>query len=45
MEIYKEEKSEKYKEFLISSIKINKERKRILSSLPLFTISDELLVT
>ena len=44
MEIYKEEKSEKYKEFLINSIKINKERKRILSSLPLFTISDELLL-
>ena len=44
MNIYREENFDNYKIFLLNSAKINCERKRILSSLPLFTIKKNLLI-
>ena len=44
MNIYREEQKEEYKLFLLNDSKINGDRKRIFSSLPLFTISDKLLI-
>lgn len=44
MNIYREENFDNYKIFLLNSAKINCERKRILSSLPLFTIKKALLI-
>ena len=44
MNIYKEENKEEYKIFLLNDSKINCDRKRILSSLPLFTIENQLLI-
>ena len=44
MNIYKEENKEEYKIFLLNDSKINCDRKRILSSLPLFTIEKQLLI-
>ena len=43
MEIYKEDSKNAYTAFLSSSVKIKANRKRILSSLPIHTISDDLL--
>ena len=43
MDIYKVENEEQYKEFLLNGVNEKKDRKRIYSSLPLFTISDKLL--
>ena len=43
MDIYKVENKDQYKEFLLNSVNEKKDRKRIYSSLPLFTISDKLL--
>ena len=44
MEIYKEDSKNAYAAFLSSSIKLKANRKRILSSLPIHTISDDLLL-
>ncbi len=44
MEIYKEENKNAYQLFLEKDAKILGDRKRFLSSLPLFTISEELLL-
>ncbi len=44
MEIYKEDSKNAYAAFLSSSVKIKANRRRILSSLPLHTISDDLLL-
>lgn len=44
MEIYREENKEEYNLFLMNSSKINDDRKRFLSSLPIFTIDDKLLI-
>lgn len=44
MEIYKEDNKSAFKAFLINDSEIILDRKRIFSSLPLFTISDELLI-
>ncbi len=44
MEIYKEESKNAYTAFLSSSAKIKANRKRILSTLPTHTISDDLLL-
>ena len=44
MNIYREEQMEEYKLFLLNDSKINGDRKRIFSSLPLFTINNELLI-
>ena len=44
MEIYKENDKDKYNLFLLNDLKINSNRERILSSLPLFTISEDLLI-
>ena len=43
MEIYKEKDFDVFNVFLSDDLKIKTNRKRILNSLPLFTISDELL--
>ena len=43
MDIYKVENKDQYKEFLLNGVNEKKDRKRIYSSLPLFTISDKLL--
>ena len=43
MEIYTEEKKELFQIFLLNDSKIKTNRKRILNSLPLFTITDKLL--
>ena len=45
MDIYKVENKDQYKKFLSNSVNEKKNRKRIYSSLPLFTISDKLLVS
>lgn len=44
MEIYKEDSKNAYAAFLSSSVKIKANRRRVLSSLPLHTISDNLLL-
>ena len=44
MEIYKEDSKNAYTAFLSSSAKLKANRKRILSSLPIHTISDDLLL-
>ena len=44
MEIYKEDSKNAYAVFLSSSVKIKANRRRILSSLPIHTISDNLLL-
>ena len=44
MEIYKEDFKNAYAAFLSSSVKIKANRRRVLSSLPLHTISDNLLL-
>ncbi len=44
MNIYREEQKEEYKLFLLNDTNIKGNRKRIFSSLPLFTINDELLI-
>ncbi len=44
MNIYREEQKEEYKLFLLNDSKINGNRKRIFSSLPLFTINNDLLI-
>ena len=44
MEIYKEDSKNAYSAFLSSSVKIKANRRRILSSLPIHTISDDLLL-
>ena len=44
MEIYKEDSKNAYTAFLSSSIKVKANCRRILSSLPIHTISDDLLV-
>ena len=44
MEIYREENQNQYKTLLLKDVKINADRKRIFSSLPLFTIDNELLI-
>ena len=44
MEIYKEDSKNAYATFLSSSAKLKANRKRILSSLPVHTISDDLLL-
>ena len=44
MEIYKEDSKNAYTAFLSSSVKIKANRRRILSSLPIHTISDDLLL-
>lgn len=44
MEIYKEDSKNSYAAFLSSSVKIKANRRRILSSLPIHTISDDLLL-
>ena len=44
MEIYKEDSKNAYAAFLSSSVKLKANRKRILSSLPIHTISDDLLL-
>lgn len=44
MNIYRKEQMEEYKLFLLNDSKINDDRKRIFSSLPLFTINNELLI-
>jgi len=44
MEIYKEDSKNAYAAFLSSSVKIKSNRRRILSSLPIHTISDNLLL-
>ena len=43
MEIYKEDSKNAYAAFLSSSVKLKANRKRILSSLPIHNISDDLL--
>ncbi len=43
MDIYKVENKDQYKEFLLNGVNEKKDKKRIYSSLPLFTISDKLL--
>ena len=44
MEIYKEGSKNAYASFLSSSVKLKANRRRILSSLPIHTISDDLLL-
>ena len=44
MNIYRKEQMEEYKLFLLNDSKINGDRKKIFSSLPLFTINNELLI-
>ena len=44
MNIYREEQKEEYKLFLLNDSKTNGNRKRIFSSLPLFTINNDLLI-
>ena len=44
MEIYKEDSKNTYTAFLSSSVKLKANRRRILSSLPIHTISDDLLL-
>ena len=44
MEIYKEDSKNAYSAFLSSSLKIKANRRRILSSLPIHTISNDLLL-
>ena len=44
MEIYKIENRNSYSSFITASANINENRRRILSSLPIHTISDELLI-
>ena len=44
MEIYKEDSKNAYSAFLSSSVKIKANRRRILSSLPIHTISEDLLL-
>ncbi len=44
MEIYKEDNKSAFKAFLMNDSEIILDRKRIFSSLPLFTISDGLLI-
>ncbi len=44
MEIYKEDKINEFELFIKNDEKIISDRKRFLSSLPLFTINDELLI-
>ena len=44
MEIYKEDSKNAYTAFLSSSVKLKANRKRILFSLPIHTISDDLLL-
>ena len=44
MEIYKEDSKNAYSAFLSSSVKLKANRRRILSSLPIHTISDGLLL-
>lgn len=44
MEIYKEDNKDKYNLFLTNDLKIADDRERIFSSLPLFTISENLLI-
>ena len=44
MEIYKENDKDKYNLFILNDLKIKNNRERILSSLPLFTINDDLLI-
>ena len=44
MEIYKEDSKNAYSAFLSSSVKLKANRRRILSSLPIHTISDDLLL-
>lgn len=44
MEIYKEDSKNAYNAFLASSVRIKANRRRILSSLPIHTISDDLLL-
>ena len=44
MEIYKKENKNLYSSFITASIKVRGNRRRILSSLPIHTISDELLM-
>lgn len=44
MEIYRENNKSAFKAFLMNDSEIILDRKRIFSSLPLFTISDELLI-
>ena len=44
MEIYREDNKSAFKAFLINDSELILDRKRIFSSLPLFTISDELLI-
>ena len=45
MEIYRKEKSSEYKKFHSNQNQIETNRERILSSLPLFTINDDILIT
>ena len=44
MEIYEENDIDKYNMFLLNDLKIKSNRERILSSLPLFTISEDPLI-
>ncbi len=44
MEIYRENNKSAFKAFLMNDSEIILDRKKIFSSLPLFTISDELLI-
>ena len=44
MEIYKENDKDKYNLFILNDLKIKNNRERILSSLTLFTINDDLLI-
>lgn len=44
MEIYKDDSKNAYNAFLASSVRIKANRRRILSSLPIHTISDDLLL-
>lgn len=44
MEIYKKEKHNSYSSFITLSVNVKGNRRRILSSLPIHTISDELLI-
>ena len=45
MEIYRREKSSEYKNFHSNQNQIETNRERILYSLPLFTINDDILIT
>ena len=44
VDYYKENDKDKYNLFLLNDLKIKSNRERILSSLPLFTINDDLLI-